>query len=38
MHKKGLLHQVANEKNLKVNWCNGVTLSDVEKYRVTVDD
>ncbi|QTH64754.1 hypothetical protein J1N51_04635 [Psychrosphaera ytuae] len=38
MHKKGFLHQKANQENLTVNWSKDVSLADIESYRDLVND
>lgn len=38
MHKKGFLHQHANQNNLKVNWSDAVTMNDIAIYRDTIND
>ncbi|ALM89540.1 ABC-three component system protein [Alteromonas stellipolaris] len=30
LHKKGILHQEANKLNLKINWCEKVTINAIE--------
>ncbi|MCE7730236.1 ABC-three component system protein [Vibrio campbellii] len=31
IHKKGLLHHEANQRNLIVNWCKDVSIDDIEQ-------
>ena len=31
VHKKGILHQEANQNNLKVNWNNKINVSDIDE-------
>ncbi|MGL6535908.1 ABC-three component system protein [Aeromonas hydrophila] len=33
LHKKGLLHHKANERNLDINWSKTITLDDIENKR-----
>lgn len=33
LHKKGLLHHKANERNLDINWSETITLDDIENKR-----
>lgn len=38
IHKKGFLHQEANQSNLKINWSKSVTINDIEKHKDTIND
>ena len=38
MHKKGFLHQQANQGNLSINWCKDVSMEDIETYRDSISD
>ena len=38
MHKKGFLHQKANQNDLNVNWSKAVTLTDIEVHKETISD